>query len=335
MEWSEAGLPPVSRTYHVHVPKSIKPGRPTPLLLVFHGWGETGKGYYSNYNFDKLGEKEGFIGVYLEGMSDCAAGDEGKDCQGKQSWNGGGTVASKNTLLTCSPEKVSVKACYSSCVAKKGSCHACDWTTCYDDVGFISKLLQDLRSSHCVDTSRTYAYGCSNGGIFLHELARRLPGAFTGIAAVCGGKPMQGFTGGLPTGGPPLDVLMTVGNEDDVIPRNRPPPGTSWWDGYYYAGEAETLNAYKVYNGCKTLAPTTFKSEYAANGLECTTVGSGCRGGARVVSCVFPGKHDIFDHKGSDGISDGSQAAWDFFQKRNFYKNYLGSVASRLNLLNK
>ena len=41
-----------------------------------------------------------------------------------------------------------------------------------------------------------FAYGCSNGGMFVHHLARRLPEHFRAVAAGCGGKPHQGASAG-------------------------------------------------------------------------------------------------------------------------------------------
>ena len=44
----------------------------------------------------------------------------------------------------------------------------------------------------CRTLGAIFAYGRSNGGMFVHHLARRLPEHFRAVAADCGGKPHQG-----------------------------------------------------------------------------------------------------------------------------------------------
>jgi polyhydroxybutyrate depolymerase len=66
------------RTFVEYVPKSAKPG--APLLFVLHPSGGDGAGMreYSNYEFDELADKYGFIAVYPDGFentwNDCRGG---------------------------------------------------------------------------------------------------------------------------------------------------------------------------------------------------------------------------------------------------------------------
>lgn len=54
-------------------------------------------------------------------------------------------------------------------------------------------LAKHQLSKSCCYAGSIFAYGCSNGGLFVHQLARQLPN-FKAIAAACGGKPHQGYS---------------------------------------------------------------------------------------------------------------------------------------------
>ena len=172
-----------------------------------------------------------------EGLNDTASG--------YTSWNGAGSSTSNQSLQSCKTSVTTTGACYDSCKLKKGKCHPCDWTTCYDDVAFIRYLLTDLGEKFCIDLDRVYAYGCSNGGLFVHQLAQSLPEDFAAIAAVCGGKPHRGYERAFKTGGPPVSMILLQGKDDETIPAHTPASSVSWWDGYYYANDTAVLRAYK------------------------------------------------------------------------------------------
>lgn len=53
-----------------------------------------------------------------------------------------------------------------------------------DDIGFIGALLDELEHELCIDTSRVYAAGISNGSVMAQRLACEMPGRFAAIAAV-------------------------------------------------------------------------------------------------------------------------------------------------------
>ncbi len=55
-----------------------------------------------------------------------------------------------------------------------------------DDVEFVRVLLRELRDDLCLDTSRIFAAGFSNGAYFASLLACEEPGLIAGIAPVAG-----------------------------------------------------------------------------------------------------------------------------------------------------
>lgn len=84
------------------------------------------------------------------------------------------------------------------------------------DVLFIEAVLDTLMSSYNIDSQSIYATGMSNGAIFCHFLAVKLPGLLSGIAPVCGGIADPGtewfFTPA------PIDVCILQGAADPLVP---------------------------------------------------------------------------------------------------------------------
>ena len=58
----------MERTYCVHIGSSHDQSRPTPLVIVLHGGGGTGKGMVKLTGFNALADKENFIVVYPDGF---------------------------------------------------------------------------------------------------------------------------------------------------------------------------------------------------------------------------------------------------------------------------
>jgi polyhydroxybutyrate depolymerase len=56
----------------------------------------------------------------------------------------------------------------------------------YDDVGFISAMIDDIASNFDIDLDRVYACGMSNGGYMAYELACELPDKITAFGSVTG-----------------------------------------------------------------------------------------------------------------------------------------------------
>ncbi|MGO8906804.1 MAG: alpha/beta hydrolase family esterase [Solirubrobacteraceae bacterium] len=82
------------------------------------------------------------------------------------------------------------------------------------DVQFISDLLDYLESNWCVDTSRVYAAGVSNGGGMAARVACVLSSRFAAFASIAGGY------GSLPPCRPsnPVSVVEVHGTADGSVP---------------------------------------------------------------------------------------------------------------------
>jgi len=83
-----------------------------------------------------------------------------------------------------------------------------------DDVAFVRELVARLQSGACLDATRTYAMGVSNGGGLAGRLACDASDRFAAVVVVAGG------TGHLPPCRPdrPVSVLDIHGTDDPVVP---------------------------------------------------------------------------------------------------------------------
>lgn len=135
--------------YHVRVPKSYDPNKPTPIIFAFHGYGaENGqgdvppgaKGMELATGLSDRAEKDGFIVVYLNGNPD-----------EKNAWNNKQWFFSKR-----------------------------------DDIKFTSTLMDNMQRDLNVDPDRIYMVGFSNGASFVHNAVNKLAGRVAAIADVSG-----------------------------------------------------------------------------------------------------------------------------------------------------
>ncbi len=58
----------IKRTYRVRAPSSYDHSQPTPVLLVFHGYNQTGYTIERLSRLDLVGERDGFLVVYPQGF---------------------------------------------------------------------------------------------------------------------------------------------------------------------------------------------------------------------------------------------------------------------------
>jgi polyhydroxybutyrate depolymerase len=129
----------LTRQYLVHVPKSYRPGRPTPMLLALHGGG--GDADYqaddSKYRLISKSEQAGFIAVFPNGYSRFPSGI-------LATWNAG--------------------SCCAGAVKHKS-----------DDVGFIREMIGRIKRQASIDPKRIFATGMSNGAMMSWRLACEAP----------------------------------------------------------------------------------------------------------------------------------------------------------------
>lgn len=137
-----------------------------------------------------------------------------------------------------------------------------------DDVGFARTLVSALEREACVDPSRVYATGFSNGGFLSHRLACEAPEVFAAVASVAG-----------PLGVPchpdrAVPVMHVHGKQDGIVPF----AGNS---AKAWRSVASTIETWTTIDGC---TPGASEELYAKGSARCVRNGA-CKDGSEVVLC--------------------------------------------------
>lgn len=267
----------IEREYFVHVPQGS--GDHLPVLIGIHGYTSTATGFAAAHGLNRHADEHGYIAVYPQGSHFLADDEQGQPYR-VTSWN---DLAANLGPKREGPHCVADSDRY-PCPAECGECNHCAWTSCYDDVGFIEKMLDAVQSEFQTDSSRYYLLGVSNGGMMTLRLACNLSGRFAAIAPIIG-QLAPGYACG-----PDVDLPMLhlFGGEDNTVRFDGNPGG----DGFIYTSAAETAAVWSSALACAT-GPTAWGNEISQSaGLVCTAY-SDCRvDGHEVVSCMDPdGRH--------------------------------------------
>ncbi|KAL1743677.1 Alpha/Beta hydrolase protein [Schizophyllum fasciatum] len=172
------------RQYRVHLPEDYPAEGGHPVVLSFHGNGGTAK---HQETATELSHKDvringrGIIAVYPQAMNGVGRKGDGSDI--KASWQGAPYAAADP-----------------------------------HDIEFTMQILDDLEANLCVDSSRIYASGKSNGGGFANLLACT-PAATDRIAAFALSSPAL-YPGTRTACAPsrPVPILIAHGTGDGTIP---------------------------------------------------------------------------------------------------------------------
>lgn len=172
----------LERTYLVRLPPSSKLQKKfLPLVLVLHGGGGNALNAEKMTGFTAKAKREGFVVAYPEGTSRVS---------GKLlTWNAG---------------------------------HCCGYAMKQqvDDVGFISRLIDQMIKEYGVDPQRVYVTGMSNGGMMAHRIGRELSTKVAAIAPV-----VAGLFGDEPLAASPVPILIFNGALDASVPMAGGAPG--------------------------------------------------------------------------------------------------------------
>lgn len=292
-----------TRRFRVTAPAMQEEG---PVLLAFHGQYGSPAEVWRSHGFDAMARKKGFSVVYLEGD-----GDMGPGKVTETGWN----VGSNGDASVCEVGHTNA-TCLSSChrlaeVRKSKACGPCDWSTCYDDVAYVQQVLQKLQSVACVDPSRLYLYGESNGGMLVHYLLQRMPGTFA-AAVSSQGLPLVGHAA--PAGDDFAAVLHLQGRQDRTIPRSGrlalSSPGCGdghCTGGWHYEPMEETYGAYARVRGCGDPTPFDALAEWEGGKRNvkcearlCTREGR-YTASPRVAVCEYDGEHGDYPNDKDHG----------------------------------
>lgn len=133
-----------TRRWYEYVPESVREsGQAVPLVVCMHGRGGTADSFLSLSGMSRVAEERNFIVVFPE------AGVYQQRPTGV-----------RNILL---------------------------WSGFYgdqriDDVGFILRMVEEVKARHAIDPSRIYACGQSSGGMMTSQLALSAPEVFAAVS---------------------------------------------------------------------------------------------------------------------------------------------------------
>lgn len=296
----------VTWTYRIYMPKKYSSSTPMPLVIHHPGWGMSASSEQSGSGICQDADSIGFVCVVAQG------GDDNSNWGGPwYSWNVVGSTQSPGPAgYTCTSKANYPSYCYNSCNGCGGYSPQCDWTTCHEtgptptgtgtkDIGgFIPGLYDTLESQLCIDTTREFASGESNGGMMTYQLGVDLADRLAAIVPEFGSF-HRGFAMAPSTGVPVLDLH---GSKDTTVPANVSLSG----DGYYYTTTDEIFNGgkystgWKKSNGCSGASshyPTPFDGQ---SSFWCVSEGT-CSGGD-VIRCSWNGGHNwLFNNAKSNG----------------------------------
>ena len=130
----------VDREFIVARPSGAVPAAGYPVVFMFHGTSGDGERFYLHSGWKEKGEEEKFISVFPSSLEYCVI-DSGRQKRTTK-WNNG-------DLQTV----------------------ACPGQEFKDDVLFVRRIIDTLRETFRIDTTRLYAAGFSNGALFSRKLA--------------------------------------------------------------------------------------------------------------------------------------------------------------------
>ncbi len=292
----------LERDYRLHLPAGYDPGTAVPLVLVFHGYTGTAERLENEYaSFSRHADDHSYAVAYPQ-----ATGFE----------VGGSVITSWNDLACNASPSPEGSICTEDAddyptPPECGEPRECDWCSCYDDVGFVAALLDEIEGTVCVELDRVYATGISNGGMFVHRLGCDLPDRFAAIAPVAG-TIARGFNCA-PGGNPPISMINFYGTRDRTVPFD----GTPASDGFLYTPTSQVMAAWAGPESqrCRSDDNPYPTSRDGLQGLECIQRAN-CATGAEVVDCAWDGGHD-WPRKGEDQF--GIDVIWEFFEKNRGY----------------
>jgi polyhydroxybutyrate depolymerase len=149
-----------------------------------------------------------------------------------------------------------------------------------DDVQFTRDLLSLIESEYCIDPSRVFATGFSNGGFMSHLLGCEMADTFAAIAPVSG---VLGIPDAQCTPSRPVPVLHMHGTADPVVPYDGG-PALKLLPPIQFASVEATIDFWRGADSC--LGPGTVF--YQQGDATCTRYDD-CLGGADVELCALAG----------------------------------------------
>ena len=237
------------------MPNSYDKSKKTPAVIYLHGGGGN-KDVVEKDGLYKYADKYGFILIAPEGT--------GKYALGKlwATWNSG-IYTTNGVTISGVVESPGVSS-----------------TEKLDDIGFISKVIDEVAKNFNVDDKRIYTTGISNGGTMSYALACNLSEKIAAVAPVA------------PSGIPddcnpsrPVSVMHIHGADDPCTHYNGGVSGGCLGNNPIHTQPAtEVVSRWRQIDGCSSVS----HDSYQKGGASCVT-NSECRSGSEVMLCTIEG----------------------------------------------
>jgi len=308
--WVNISIPDfvvVNRSFWIQVPSKVGPkSTPAPMLVSFHGQGGTADDQANSHFYGFYGSSLGYVSVFPQGIDDAPSAnkDEGTG------WNVG-TAADNQT---CIAKQVGEDgACYDSC-KKLGRCGSCNWSSCYNEKLFVQRVIEAVASVLCIDMTRLYVNGESNGGMLTHYLVQEMPGYFA-AAVPWYGLPLLGYALG--------DSYSLVRNvekarqtamlqfhdrQDELIP-----VAGGIADGWIYEPLNKVQQGWAAIHSCDPKStPVSTYFDGGNTSVSCVHY-VGCGSGKKVMRCLYDGQHGDWPGGGDGTAPDVGEKATIWF----------------------
>ena len=244
------------RSFRLHVPDVPSGEGPYPMVVVFHGWGGD-EGEFLKPSVITEANERGYIIVAPLGLGGEELGNHYSSWSVSGSTTGLDGTERKGNICD---DALTMDYTYPSC---SGIAHnGCSWTQCTDDdIDFAVELVETVSRNVCVDSSRIYAVGGSNGGMFVWDLARHEASAevFSAIASLTG-MPHRGYLDP-PAAEQRMPAILITGMNDRTSPpgewEDRAYTTTSDGDYFYYTGATAITEVWADAHRCDTAAPAS------------------------------------------------------------------------------
>lgn len=243
----------LTRTYWLHVPLGYDGETEMPLVMVLHGGATSGKAAMAYSEMDRYANREGFLVVYPDGT---------------------GRLKERRILTW-------------------NAVHCCDYAfeNQVDDLGFLTRLLEELKNNYAVDPDAVFVTGISNGAMMAYFLAAELSDQITAIA------PVAGTIGGYASEGAPLTVIPDPAVPVSLIAFHGKQDPNVMYEGGHGEGTlgtrvdlsvAESIGFWVEADGCDPVP----SQEVSESGNIIVDSYSGCEEGAQVkLVSIVDGNH--------------------------------------------
>lgn len=268
----------IIRKYNLHLPSGYDKNSPTPVVIYLHGGGGSIRAAYED-GIDKASDEFGFILAIPAGT--------GPIPDRLLRWNGGTWDGA----------------------GSRG--YAVDNNI--DDVGFISKLIDEVIKEFSVDENRIYATGISNGALMTYRLGCELSDKIAAIAVVAAPAMPSNYVPSRP-----ISVMLLHGTADPVAPFYGGKGGIR--NVSFQAHSAKDMVDYWVE---KNACPKDFTTSYENGRVKCLSYGP-CRNSTVIEFCTIEGgghtwpsgwQYSPVDRIGPVSYDISFEQIWEFFKK--------------------